>query len=91
MAAEDLAGQLAFQRFDLDLDAEVGDHQAVLFRAEITAFQLVDGARFALGGAGGAFFLDLLDAPALPAAQLAFGHDGSVCDSGGESSMRPAC
>ncbi|MNQ48260.1 hypothetical protein D3C85_621330 [compost metagenome] len=87
VTAEYLAGQFALQRLDFDLHTEVGDHQAVLFRAEIAAFQLVHRARLALAGAGGAFFLDLFDAPALPAAQLAFGHDDSVCDSGGESSM----
>ena len=78
VAALDLAGQLAFQCLDLDLHAEVGDHQAGLFRAQVAAFQLIEQARFALGRAGGTLLLDFLDAPALPAGQLAFGHEGSA-------------
>ena len=63
---------------DLDLHAEVGDHQAGLFRAQVAAFQLIEQARFALGRASGTLLLDFLDAPALPAGQLAFGHEGSA-------------
>ncbi|MCY1442418.1 hypothetical protein D9M71_587840 [compost metagenome] len=78
MAAQRLASLLAFQRLDLDLDAEMGDYQAGLLGAEVAAFEFVERTGFALGRTGGALFLDLLDAPALPATELAFGHGGSA-------------
>ncbi|MCY1401364.1 hypothetical protein D9M71_164810 [compost metagenome] len=90
MAAHDLAGQLAFQGLDFHLYAEVGDHQAGLLRAEIAALELFEHARFPLGCAGGALFLNLLDAPALPAGQLAFGHGGSTWKKPREFSTQPA-
>ncbi len=74
VAAEDLATVLAFLCFDLDLHAEVRDHQAELLRPQIAAFQFFQRARFAACRAGGAFFLDFLDAPVLAAVELAFGH-----------------
>ena len=74
VAAEDLTTVLAFLSLDFDLHAEVGDDQAGLFRAEIAALEFLHCARFTARRASGALFLDLLDAPALPAVELAFGH-----------------
>ncbi|MCY1443217.1 hypothetical protein D9M71_596190 [compost metagenome] len=88
MAAEHLAGVLAFLGLDFHLHAEVGDYQAVLLGAEVAAFQLIQRAGFALGGAGGAFFLDFFDAPALPAGEVTLGHIRSIGKIAGEFSMR---
>ena len=74
VAAEDLTTVLAFLSLDFDLHAEVGDDQAGLFRAEIAALEFFHRTRFTARCASGAFFLDLLDAPALPTVELAFGH-----------------
>src|SRR3990167_4830579 len=74
VAATYLAGQFAIQRLDFHLNAEVGNHQAQLLGAEITAFEGVEGVRFTFGRTGGAVFLNLLDTPVLPAVELAFGH-----------------
>ncbi|MND50509.1 hypothetical protein D3C80_414790 [compost metagenome] len=78
MAAEHLAGVIAVLCLDFDLHAKVGDHQAELFRAQVTAFELLQGLLFAFGGAGSAFTLDFFDPPVLAAIELAFGHEGSV-------------
>src|SRR5690554_2843225 len=56
--------------------AEVGDHPAGPLRAILAGGQLVAITGIALGGALGALGLDLLDAPALLAAKLAFAHGG---------------
>ena len=74
VAAEHLTAVLAFLSLNFNLYAEVSDDQAGLFRAEIAALELFHSARFPPRSACGAFFLDLLDAPALPAVELAFGH-----------------
>ncbi|MCY1443356.1 hypothetical protein D9M71_597660 [compost metagenome] len=88
MAAEHLAGAFALQGLDFHLDAEVGDHLPVLLGAEVATFQFLQGARFALGRAGGAFFLDFFDAPALPAGKVTLGHIQSIGKIAGEFSMR---
>ena len=74
MTAEHLTAVFAFLRLDFHLHAEVSDHQAGLFRAEIATLELFDGARFSPRGPRGALFLDFLDAPALSTVELAFGH-----------------
>ena len=74
VAAEHLPAVFALQCLDLDLYAEMRDDQPGLFRAQVAALQLLEGTALATRGTGGALFLDLLDAPALPAVELAFGH-----------------
>ena len=44
VAAADLTGLFAIHCLDLDLNAEVGDHQADLLRAQVTTLQLVEHA-----------------------------------------------
>ena len=78
VAAEYLAGQFAVAGFDLDLHTEVRDHQPGLFGAKIAALECFHGRGFAFGGAGGAFALNLFDAPVLATIELAFGHGCSV-------------
>ncbi|MNY39939.1 hypothetical protein D3C86_1746500 [compost metagenome] len=80
VTAKHLAGQFAVLGFDFDLYAKMGDHQAELFRAEVAALEGLHGLRLALGRAGGAFALNFVDAPALPAVELAFGHESSEVD-----------
>ena len=78
MAAEYLSGEFAVQRLDLKLHTKVRDHQAVLLFSQITTLQFGVHPRLALGCAGGALFLDLLDAPALASGEVAFGHGDSA-------------
>ena len=77
VAAADLSCQFAIQCLDFHLHAEVGDDQTQLFGAQFAAFKGFQGVGFAFGRAGSAFFLNLLDAPVLPAVELAFGHGAS--------------
>src|SRR3990167_7998040 len=77
VATEYLAGQFTIQGFYFDLDAEVRDDQAGLFRAEVAAFKNLYRLRLALGGAGSTLALDFFDTPVLPAVELAFGHGSS--------------
>lgn len=78
VAAEDLAGEFAFERLDLDLHTKVRDHQARLFGAQVAALERFHGGGFTFGGACGAFALNLFDAPVLATVELAFGHWCSV-------------
>ena len=91
VGAQVTALQLAFVILDLHLNAEVGDHQALLLRSQIAAFEFVDQLGFALFRAGGAFGLDFLDPPALATGQVAFGHGMSAGFRTAESSIgRPS-
>lgn len=74
MTAEHLADLFAFLGLDFDLNAEVGDHQTGLFRAEVTAFECFERDRLAFRSAGSTFALNLFDAPVLTTIELAFGH-----------------
>jgi hypothetical protein len=56
----------------------VRDHQARLLRPQVAALQFFHRRGLAFGGAGGAFALDLFDAPVLTTIELAFGHGCSV-------------
>jgi hypothetical protein len=78
VATENLAGLFAIHGLDFDLHAEVRDHQTVLFRAQVAALKCFDSRGLAFGGAGGAFALNLFDAPVLTTIELAFGHGCSV-------------
>src|SRR5690606_1170852 len=88
MTTENLSAQLAILCLDFYLYAEVGDDQAGLLRTQIATFQLLNRARFPAGSTRSAFFLDFLDAPVLPAVELAFGHlRGCPGWKSGDSSM----
>lgn len=78
VGAQVTAGNLAVGGLDLYLNPEMSDHLAGLLRSQVAALQLFHGTRLATGRPGRAFFLDLFDAPALPAGQVAFGHDASA-------------
>jgi hypothetical protein len=75
VAAHDCTGIFAFECLDLDLYAEVGDHQASLFRSQIAAFQLFHGPGFAFRRTCSTFALDFVDTPALAAGELALAHE----------------
>src|SRR5690606_32496254 len=78
VGAQMAAADDAVVALDIHLHAEVGNHQAMLLRPQVAPFQLFAHAFLAPRSAGGALFLDLGDAPALPAGELAFGHAGAV-------------
>ncbi len=78
VAAEHQAREFAFQRLDFDLHTEVRNYQARLFGAQVAALERFHGGGFTFGGAGGAFTLNLFDAPVLATIELAFGHWCSV-------------
>ncbi|WP_372835251.1 hypothetical protein, partial [Pontibacterium sp.] len=52
--------------------------QAVLFRAQITAIQLIINRCIFLGGAGGALVLNFLYTPSLATGQFTFCHERRV-------------
>src|SRR5690606_36677191 len=73
-AAEHLGGLLPLLCRDFALDSATGGPRTGRLRPQVTPFAPSEPRRLAPPRAACTLFLDFLDAPALPAVELAFGH-----------------
>ena len=74
MAAANLSCVGSLGRFDIYLYAKVGDHQALLFGAQIAADQAFFGHIGPATGADGALVLNFLNTPVLASGEVSLGH-----------------
>ncbi|MGZ2336881.1 hypothetical protein [Acinetobacter baumannii] len=77
VGAQVTAGNLAVGGLDLYLNPEMSDHLAGLLRFQVAALQLFHGTRLATGRSGPRSSWIFSMTTALPAGQVAFGHDAS--------------